>query len=201
MCLASGSRSPDVCVPGWAVPQHVVKGRSCLYHTCMHSCSCRSAKRALHASRLRCGHLQMCWWGCCAHLAKQGVQGILELHCDTFQRLLGALAAEQLQRERLVLAVYLAGSELCGQTAESSEHGRKRCEGCEMARAGEERRTMNSKWLAIWPEAPVTAIFNVFFQLLVSEGSSCDDRHRVVKRSSPVRNHVGSWKRCIPAHV
>lgn len=34
-------------------------------------------------------------------------------------------------------------------------------------------RTMNSRWLAIWPEAPVTATRTVFCQFWVREASSC----------------------------
>jgi hypothetical protein len=35
---------------------------------------------------------------------------------------------------------------------------------------------MNSRWLLIWPDAPVTATWTVFFQLRVSAGSSWEGR-------------------------
>ena len=33
--------------------------------------------------------------------------------------------------------------------------------------------TMNSRWLEIWPAAPLTATRMVFFHVAVSRGSSC----------------------------
>ncbi len=46
------------------------------------------------------------------HLAQQGVQRVLQLHGHALERLARALAAQQLKRQRLVLAVHLAGRQL-----------------------------------------------------------------------------------------
>lgn len=47
-----------------------------------------------------------------AYLAQQGVQGVLQLHGNALQGLAGALGAQQLQGDGLVLAIDLAGRQL-----------------------------------------------------------------------------------------
>jgi hypothetical protein len=60
--------------------------------------------------------------------------------------------------------------------------------------------TMNSRWLAIWPEAPVTATRTVFCQFLVREGSSCSQQHQQAPKSaSCCKKHMGSGEEALPA--
>ncbi len=50
------------------------------------------------------------------HLPEQRVQGVLQLHGDALQRAGAALAAQQVQRDRLVVPEHLAGRQLRGKT-------------------------------------------------------------------------------------
>lgn len=53
---------------------------------------------------------------------------------------------------------------------------------------------MNSKWLAIWPEAPVTATRTVFCQLSVRDGSSCADQQPNSSACSAEQGHHAQLK-------
>jgi hypothetical protein len=68
------------------------------------------------------------WKPCPAapHLAQQRVQGVLQLHGHPLQGLTGALAAHELQRNGLVLAIHLTRGQLCA--------GGRQVSGCESVR-------------------------------------------------------------------
>lgn len=56
------------------------------------------------------------------------------------------------------------------------------------------RLTMNSRWFAIWPEAPVTATLTVFCHALVRFGSSCG--HNTARQPARWHQRSNSSSKC-----
>ncbi len=79
--------------------------RTCAVFVCHHSAlKLEDALRSIWAKSVR---ILM------PYLAQKWVQRVLQLHGDALQSLAGALRAQKLQSQGLVLAIHLSGRQLC----------------------------------------------------------------------------------------